>query len=57
LKTNDFQNLKSLKCFLYQSCEGNASKTDLYKLLNKISKDIAFNIINNIEEYKKAKWE
>ena len=57
LKTNKHQNLKSLTCFLYQSCEGKAENSDLYKLLNKISSDIAYNIISNTEEYKKAKWD
>jgi len=57
LKTNKHQNLKSLTCFLYQSCEGKAENSDLYKLLNKISSDIAYNIVSNTEEYKKAKWD
>ena len=57
LKTNKHQNLKSLTCFLYQSCEGKSENSDLYKLLNKISSDIAYNIVSNTEEYKKAKWD
>ena len=57
LKTNKYQNLKSLTCFLYQSCEGQAENSDLYKILNKISSDIAYNIVSNTEEYKKAKWD
>ena len=57
LKTNKHQNLKSLTCFLYQSCEGQAENSDLYKILNKISSDIAYNIVSNTEEYKKAKWD
>jgi HEPN domain-containing protein len=57
LNSNKYQNLKSLRCYLYQSCEGQAESTDLYKLLNKISSDIAYNIVSNIKEYKEAKWD
>ena len=57
LKTNQYQNLKSLRCYLYQSCEGKAHDSDLYKLLNKISDDIAFDIVANSKEYKEAKWD
>ena len=57
LNSNKYQNLKSLRCYLYQSCEGEAESTDLYKLLNKISSDIAHNIVSNTEEYKEAKWD
>lgn len=53
---NKFQNLKSLRCFLYQSCEGKAKNKDLYKLLNTISKDIAFDIVNELQEYKQTEW-
>jgi len=57
LNTNKYQNLKSLKCFLYQSCEGDAENTPLYKLLNTISSDLAYNIISNTKEYQSAKWD
>ena len=57
LKTNQYQNLKSLRCYLYQSCEGKAHDSDLYKLLNKISDDIAFDIVANSKEYKESKWD
>ena len=57
LNSNKYQNLKSLRCYLYQSCEGQAEGTDLYKLLNKISDDIAFDIVANSKEYKEAEWD
>jgi len=57
LKTNKYQNLKSLKCFLYQSCEGQAEQTPLYKLLDKISSDVAFNIISETKEYQQSEWD
>jgi len=57
LKTNKHQNLKSLTCFLYQSCEGQAENSDLYKILNKISSDIAYSIVSNTKEYKESKWD
>ena len=57
LNSNKYQNLKSLTCFLYQSCEGQAEQTPLYKLLNKISSDIAYDIVSDLEEYKIAKWD
>tara|TARA_R110000796_G_scaffold230721_1_gene348430 strand:- start:32 stop:445 length:414 start_codon:yes stop_codon:yes gene_type:complete len=57
LNSNKYQNLKSLTCFLYQSCEGQAEQTPLYKLLNKVSSDIAYSVVSSLEEYKKAKWD
>jgi len=54
---NIFQFLKSVECLTYQSCEGNCDETDLYKLLQRLENDLRYNIINNIEEYKNAKWE
>jgi len=57
LKTNKYQNLKSLRCFLYQSCEGQAEQTPLYKLLDKISSDVAFNIVSETKEYQQSEWD
>jgi hypothetical protein len=57
LNTNKYQNLKSLKCFLYQSCEGDAENTPLYKLLDTISSDLAYDIISDTKEYQSAKWD
>jgi len=57
LKTNKYQNLKSLRCFLYQSCEGQAEQTPFYKLLDKISSDVAFNIVSENKEYQQSEWD
>lgn len=51
------QFLKSLQCYLYQSCEGRCDKTKLYKMLDRISKIIEWNIISEMPDYKEAKWE
>jgi hypothetical protein len=42
---------------LYQSCEGQAEKTPLYKLLDKISSDVAFDIISKTKEYQQSEWD
>ena len=54
---NIYQILKSLDCFLYQCLEGDIPKDNLYKTLKNISKILTNHIINNLEDYKKAKWE
>ena len=56
LKTNKYQNLKSLRCYLYQSCEGKAENTDLYKLISKASDNICYDIICNLPQYEQARW-
>jgi hypothetical protein len=55
-KSNTSQLLKSLECFSYQSCEGKAEKTDLYKWLADFKHEWMSNIINKIPEYEQAKW-
>jgi len=52
-----FQFLKSVECLTYQSCEGNCDKTELYKFLEEIENHLRNDIIQEIEEYKEAKWE
>jgi len=56
LKDDKFQSLKSLKCFLYQSCEGNAKKKDLYKTLNEAADSLIYKIVYNLKEYDQAEW-
>lgn len=53
---NDFQLLKSLNCFLYQSCEGKASNTDLYKTIKCISDNFAHDLVMKSKEYQESKW-
>jgi len=50
------QALKSLNCFLYQSCEGKAENTKIYKILKDISTDIFKHIVYKLKEYDLAVW-
>jgi len=56
MKSNQYQQLKSLECFLYQSCEGDAEKTDLYKYLDSLKNQFMGNIIGKLPEYEQARW-
>lgn len=51
-----YQFLKSLRCYLYQSCEGNCYETDLYKALDQLSFELAYFIATNQPEYDLAEW-
>jgi hypothetical protein len=53
---DDYQLLKSLNCFLYQSCEGKASKTKLYKTIDAISNNFAHTLVAKTNGYNNAKW-
>lgn len=53
---NDYQLLKSLNCFLYQSCEGNANKTDLYKTIDSIANNYSSDLVTKSIEYQNATW-
>jgi len=54
---NIFQFLKSVECLIYQSCEGNQDETKIYKFLNRLTDFLRHKIIEELDEYKKAKWE
>ena len=56
MKSNQYQRLKSLECFLYQSCEGEAERTDLYKYLDSLRGQSMSNIIGTLPEYEQASW-
>jgi hypothetical protein len=56
LKDDKFQNLKSLRCFLYQSCEGDTKKKDLYKTLNEAADSLVYSIVYNLKDYDQAEW-
>lgn len=51
------QQVKSLSCYLYQSCESECDKTALYQALNKIKGILACHIVSELPAYDKAKWE
>ena len=52
-----YQFLKSLRCYLYQSCEGDCYETGLYKALDQLSLELAYFIATNQPEYELAKWD
>lgn len=52
-----YQFLKSLRCYLYQCCEGDCYKDDLYKALDHLSVDLAYFIATNQPEYELAEWD
>lgn len=53
---NKIQFLKSLGCFLYQSCEGEQDKTKLYLSLRDLENSICMAIVYESDEFKKAIW-
>ena len=46
--------LKALKCWLYQSCEGDCDQSPLYKLMDEIANAWAYNIVSDMPEYDTA---
>ena len=52
-----YQFLKSLRCYLYQSCEGDCYESGLYKALDQLSLELAYFIATNQPEYELADWD
>jgi hypothetical protein len=52
-----YQFLKSLRCYLYQSCEGDCYESKLYKALDQLSLELAYFIATNQPEYELANWD
>lgn len=52
----EIQAYKSLRCFLYQSCEGKAESEPLYMKLESLGADWAASIVSNLPEYDNATW-
>lgn len=52
-----YQFLKSLRCYLYQSCEGDCYTSKLYKALDQLSLELAYFIATNQPEYELAEWD
>lgn len=48
--------LKSLRCYLYQCCEGDCYESKLYKALDQLSLELAYFIATNQPEYELADW-
>ena len=57
IKPWHYQFLKSLRCYLYQSCEGDCYDSELYKALDLLSLELAYFIATNQPEYELAKWD
>jgi hypothetical protein len=51
------QVVKSLRCWLYQCSEGDVPETPLYKIMDKYADILAYEIVCDLPEYKKALWE
>ena len=51
------QVLKSLRCWIYQSCEGNVPETSaLYKAMDRLSRDIPSVLVQSSPQYDEAHW-
>lgn len=57
IKQWHYQFLKSLRCYLYQCCEGDCYETGLYKALDKLSLELGYFIATNQPEYELADWD
>jgi hypothetical protein len=55
-KVADVQRYKALKCWLYQSCEGDCDGDDLYKRAEQIADRLAVQIVQDSEAYSAAEW-
>jgi len=50
------QLLKSVQCWIYQSCEGNTKEKPLFKLMVEIENTLLNSVVMDLEEYKNADW-
>lgn len=54
---NKVQAYKSLRCWLYQCMEGDVPETSLlYATMQRISDEMAHEIVSNLDAYEKARW-
>jgi len=56
-KINHFQFLKSVGCWIYQSCEGDAEEKPLFKIMKNIEVVLMGKVIGDLKEFQNAKWE
>ncbi len=53
-----YQVLKSLRCLLYQCCEGNIpSQNSLYNALDRLSLELSYQIVSRTPQYEAAEWD
>lgn len=50
------QTLKSLRCFLYQCCEGTVDESALFGQLDRYSYQLAYHIVESLPEWDAADW-
>lgn len=54
---NNYQALKSMRCLLYQCCEGDVpEQSDLYNALDKVSLELSYQLVTRSREYESAAW-
>lgn len=51
------QAIKSISCWMYQSCEGSCYDHPLYKAMEKLRGDLSYEIVSDMEVYSMAEWE
>jgi len=52
---NPYQALKSMRCLLYQCCEGDVpEQSDLYNALEKVSLELSYQIVSRTKIYESA---
>ena len=56
MPTRKIQVLKSMACFLYQSCEGGLHEEELYKFIDRERSALAVTIVYDTQEYEESEW-
>ncbi len=54
--SNMMQDLKSIRCLIYQCSEGEVFKEELYKQIDAYSGDLALAIVSRLPQYESARW-
>jgi hypothetical protein len=52
----DIEFLKTLDCYLYQSCEGRAVETPLFSYLEHVKHLLEARIVRDLPQYEDAEW-
>ena len=53
-----YQALKSMRCLLYQCCEGDVpEQSDLYNALDKVSLELSYQLVSRSKAYETAQWD
>ena len=55
---NHYQALKSMRCLLYQCCEGDVpEQSDLYNALDRVSLELSYQLVSRTKIYETALWD